>query len=129
MIAATNQAGFVVQRFDGASVGWTAITKPFTTRAWAHAALTQVERTPGAEYRVYPALKGRAVAASLILAAMLSTACGQHVEPAHYECSPEQRERAHVEAMRRIELVNAWDAWARRTVYESVIAQNCVVAP
>lgn len=56
MIAATNHLGYVVERFDGLVVGWTAITKPAATRAQAQQQLTDLARTPGAEYRVYPAL-------------------------------------------------------------------------
>lgn len=56
MIAATNEIGHVVQRFEGPGIGWFAITEP-TTRDHALQQLADLARTPGAEYRVYPALK------------------------------------------------------------------------
>lgn len=56
MIAATNQLGHVVQRFDGLVVGWTAITEPAAARAQAQQQLDDLVRTPGAEYRIYPAI-------------------------------------------------------------------------
>ncbi|NHZ94589.1 hypothetical protein [Massilia sp. CCM 8734] len=58
MIAATNQIGFVVQRFDGPDIGWFAITEP-VTRDEAKQQLANLVRTPGAEYRVYAALETR----------------------------------------------------------------------
>ncbi|MDQ1921664.1 hypothetical protein [Massilia pseudoviolaceinigra] len=57
MIAATNQIGFVVERHDGPVVGWAAITDPLDTRTEAKERRDALERTPGAEYRIYPALK------------------------------------------------------------------------
>lgn len=129
MIAATNQAGFVVERHDGPVIGWTAITKSADRRDEALQRMAHLVRTPGAEYRVYPRLSVRAAKATLILAAFLCTACDHQAQPVHYDCSPSQRERVHIEAMRQIELVNAWDSWARRTVYETALARNCVVAP
>lgn len=129
MIAATNQVGYLVQRHDGRVVGWTAITEPLATRKLAHDRLNALVRTPGAEYRVYAALKPRAAKASLILAAFLCSACNHQAKPVHYNCSPAQRERVQVEAMRQIELINAWDSLARRTVFDAALARNCVVAP
>lgn len=56
MRSAVNQTGYVVERFDGQAVGWTAITEP-GTRALAQQQLDNLARTPGADYRIYPSLK------------------------------------------------------------------------
>jgi hypothetical protein len=56
MRTATNQIGHAVERFDGLRVGWIAITEPLTL-AEAVTKLDTMARTPGAEYRIYPALK------------------------------------------------------------------------
>lgn len=56
MIAATNQAGFTVERHDG-HLGWQSmLIVPFATRRLAEFHLQNMHKTPGAEYRVYPAL-------------------------------------------------------------------------
>ncbi|RSZ60023.1 hypothetical protein HF313_15015 [Massilia atriviolacea] len=56
MRLATNHLGYAVERFDGPTIGWFAITDPYSLREWAETALHLIERTPGAEYRVYPAI-------------------------------------------------------------------------
>jgi hypothetical protein len=56
MRTATNQAGFTVERHDG-QLGWQSILiVPFATRRLAESHLRNMHKTPGAEYRVYPAL-------------------------------------------------------------------------
>lgn len=56
---AVNQTGFQIERLDDPR-GWTGILrKPFTDRGIADLYLDGMPRTPGAEYRVYAALKGR----------------------------------------------------------------------
>ncbi|ATQ77881.1 hypothetical protein CR152_27795 [Massilia violaceinigra] len=59
MRLATNHLGYVVQRFDGPAIGWFATTDP-TTPEKAKQQLDNLARTPGAEYRVYPALGEKA---------------------------------------------------------------------
>lgn len=56
MRTATNHAGHTVQRHDGPQIGWFAITEPAASRELAQQQLDDLVRTPGAEYRVYPAL-------------------------------------------------------------------------
>lgn len=58
MRTATNQIGHVVERHDGPVVGWIAITAPVATPELAQQQLTDLVRTPGAEYRVAAALEG-----------------------------------------------------------------------
>lgn len=53
MRPASNHAGWVVERHDGPKVGWVAIDGPFVSMQHARNALCEIERTPGAEYRVY----------------------------------------------------------------------------
>jgi hypothetical protein len=61
MITAVNQIGFQIERHDGPKIGWVSILKtPLTNREAADAYLDGMPRTPGAEYRVYPALELRA---------------------------------------------------------------------
>lgn len=56
MRTATNQTGYNVERHDGPG-GWQAINdEPFADKTLADQHLQQLAATPGAEYRVYPAL-------------------------------------------------------------------------
>lgn len=61
LVTAVNQIGFEIQRHDGPKVGWIGILEtPLTNWDAADAYLDGMPRTPGAEYRVYAALKERA---------------------------------------------------------------------
>lgn len=58
MITAKNHNGFEIQRHDGPA-GWVAIKGPFSFRWEAHCHMLRMEKTPGAEYRIYESLTAR----------------------------------------------------------------------
>jgi hypothetical protein len=61
LVTAVNQRGYTIQRHDGPTIGWVSILEtPLINREAAGAYLDGMPRTPGAEYRVYSALKERA---------------------------------------------------------------------
>lgn len=59
---ASNHNGYNIERHDGPA-GWVAIQGPFSFKWEAHARMLKMERTPGAEYRVYESLTARQPAA------------------------------------------------------------------
>jgi hypothetical protein len=67
--------------------------------------------------------------AALSLCAALCGGCVPAAPPVAYACTPQQGERAHAAALRDMALINSWDAWARRSVYQAALARHCAPKP